>query len=214
MTAEPSPPVPTQSPVVPDPPGLPETQAAAEGAVWAGLTEPALPTQPESPSQATAEPTASAAAAVPVSGRRFDRARRIGARLRPIFVIALFVGGLAIGIGTFQLTRPQARETAHVQDVAPSADVPPAIQSLAAALRADDRKMLATIVPPKPYGLLAGELARMDMASISYVEILGTYPSQDFTVTQVFIVGADSTGSATATNILVHLQNGHIVDIR
>jgi hypothetical protein len=213
MTAEPSPSIPNESRVVPESPGLPETEVSAEAAAGAAMTEPTHPTQPDAPSQVAPEP-ASAIPAVARSGRRFDRARRIGAKVRPIFLVVLFVGGLAIGIETFQLTKPQVREAAHVQDVAPSADVPPAIQSLAAALRADDRKMLATVVPPKPYGLLAGELARMDMASISYVEILGTYPSQDFTVTQVFIIGADSTGSATATNILVHLQNGHIVDIR
>jgi hypothetical protein len=181
-----------------------------------GPTDPIAPVDGAAATLLTAESSTAAASAGSTTrpSRRAAIAGGLTVVARPTAVIALFVLGIAIGVSAFQATRPARplADTAGAQIT--TQEVPPAVQSLVAAMRVDDRKMMATIVPATPYSYLTGELTSWNISSILGVEVLGSYSTSAFTETELVLVSKTSTGSTRATNLIVELQNGVISGFR
>jgi hypothetical protein len=189
-----------------------------------GATDPIAPIDGATATLLTAEPTTAGAttSATPTAtanstgrpSRRAAIARRLLAVVRPTAVGGLFVLGIAIGAVSFQTTRPARPLATSAEALFTTPEIPPAVQSLVAAMRADDRKMMATIVPTTPYAYLAGELAQWDVQNILNVEVLASFSSARSTATELVMVTKKSDGSLIATNLIVELQNGVISGFR
>jgi hypothetical protein len=180
----------------------------AESAAEAPIAEPGTPvvTEPVAP-EPTAEPL--------VPRERFARARRIGRRVRPIFQVGLFVGGIALGYTVFQMTRPiVAPEAVVVADVNASSQIPPAVRDLVGALRSDDQTAVRAVLDSEPYRLLAGELSSMNFQKIDGVDTLSTYTHDNLAATEIVIRGENAEGSLVAINLVVHQKDNVIVSFR
>jgi len=191
--------------------------------------------QPATAGAATAGAGIGAAAAIPpeaaavaVAAGAVPRRRpwaagmpaRGGARAaaRPVMLIALF--GLGVVLGSTVYTRAQPAPVAEAQvpqatrEPGTSDQIPPQIQSLVAALNADDQAQIQVVVPAQPYRLLAGELAGDGITRILGARAMTTYTVGPDSATEILVTGDDGQGNALTFNLVVHMHNGAITDFR
>jgi hypothetical protein len=133
-------------------------------------------------------------------------------------LVALFVLGILLGstYWTRAQPAPQTAETvpAATHEPGTTSAVPPQIQSLIAALQADDQSQIQLVVPADPYRLLAGELAGDGFTRIVGATALTTYAVGPDSATEILITGDDAQGNQGTINLVVHLHNGQISDFR
>jgi hypothetical protein len=133
-------------------------------------------------------------------------------------LIALF--GLGIVLGSTVYTRAQPAPVAAEQvaqatrEPGTSDQIPPQIQSLVAALNADDQAQIQLVVPAQPYRLLAGELAVDGITRILGARAMKTYTVGPDSATEILVTGDDGQGNALTFNLVVHMHNGAITDFR
>jgi hypothetical protein len=187
---------------------LPMTEAVAGSAPASNVIELPVP-DPE--------------AAVIPSERRWRRAARrarggLNAAARPFLMLALFGLGVALGwrayVGMAPSPTAPAPAAATAAAEGATTDVPPQVQSLVAALRADDQAKVQTVVPSQPYRYLAGELSKWGFKSIRGAEALWTYAHGPDTVTEILIGGLTQDGSNLTINLVVHVHDGNITEFR
>jgi hypothetical protein len=203
---------------------------------WGAAAEHELPAiRPEDlPATLTAATTAAGATdnlielpppdqALAPSERRWRRGARrmkrgLAAAARPAMLIAIFAGGVALGWSIWMRNAPLPPSAAGGQAVSTepgtTANVPPQVQSLIAALTADNQTQLQVVVPAEPYRLIAGELARRDVAKIAGARAFSTYENGPDSATEILVGGTNSTGDPVVFNLVVHLQNGVITEFR
>jgi hypothetical protein len=133
-------------------------------------------------------------------------------------MLALFGLGVAVGWRAWVAMLPPVGAPTTVATTAmaegTTTDVPPQIQSLVAALRADDQTKVQTVVPSDPYRYLAGELATRGFKSVRGAEALWTYAKGSDSATEILISGAAADGNGFTINLIVHLHNGAITAFR
>jgi hypothetical protein len=133
-------------------------------------------------------------------------------------LIALF--GLGVVLGSTVYTRAQPAPVAEAQvpqatrEPGTSDQIPPQIQSLVAALNADDQAQIQVVVPAQPYRLLAGELAGDGITRILGARAMTTYTVGPDSATEILVTGDDGQGNALTFNLVVHMHNGAITDFR
>jgi hypothetical protein len=152
--------------------------------------------------------------------RRWRRASRrvktgLEAAARPVLLLALFALGVSLGWAGYVGTRPLPA-AAPVATLAPgtTTDVPPQVQSLIAAMNADDQSQLQVIVPSDAYRLLAGALTQEGVKSIRGAKALWTYTSGEDSATEILVSVTTSDGSNFTFNLVVHLHDGMITEFR
>ena len=148
---------------------------------------------------------------------RWARANKASVVLvRPMLMVALFVVGIAAGVTTFRMAADRTIAVAPTIAPEPStmAETPVGVVSLVAALNADNQTQIRAIVPPGPYRVLAGELAARDIKSITAAQALRTYVSGPYSATEVLVLGHQTDGSDTLLNLVIHMKDGEIVELR
>jgi hypothetical protein len=132
--------------------------------------------------------------------------------LTTLVSIALFAGGVALGVAAFRSTQPVEVPAA---DPATAGMAPPAIvREFVAALEADDADALRSAVPTDPYRLLAGELQKWDISTVTSVETLATLAEGERSVTQIVLRGRDPASAPIIINLMVHADGQSIVSFR
>jgi hypothetical protein len=169
-------------------------------------------------------PAIADAVATPVPRRRpwagLGGRTRTGVRAvaRPVMLFVLFVLGLALGQTYWTRSQPVPQAAVAVpaatREPGTTDTVPPQIQSLIAALQADDQSQIQLVVPADPYRLLAGELASDGFTRIVGATALTTYSVGPDSATEILITGDDGQGNTGTINLVVHLHNGQISDFR
>jgi hypothetical protein len=213
MTAEP-----IQDPV----PGQPETAPAS--------TEPEPAT--EQATDATANATVEAAAVPPVDAVvttdalaavaeapavvRPSRRPVVIAVLRRAFIFALtvvlFVGGVTLGVTTFQRTRPVP---VGVDGAIAVTDPPPAVaQEFIAALGANDSDAMRSSLGEAPNKDLTNEFTRFDIKKVKSVDTLGTAVDGSRSATEVLLHAEKSDGLPFEVNLVILVDGGTIEGFR
>jgi hypothetical protein len=143
---------------------------------------------------------------------------KAGARTtaRPMMLFVLFVLGVVLGSTYWARSQPQPRaaEPPPVTATGTTDNVPPQIQSLIAALAADNQSQIQLVVPAEPYRLLAGELAVDGITRILGARAMSTYANGPDSATEILVTGDDGQGNGLTFNLVVHLHNGVITDFR
>jgi hypothetical protein len=199
------------SPLLTPVPNAPQLAAADAAATAAAIGGPGAPAIAEVVAAPVARPR-------PWAGLG-DKSRKGGrAMARPVMLVLLFVLGVVLGQTYFTRSQPvpQAAESvpAATREPGTTDKVPPQIQSLIAALQADDQTQIQLVVPADPYRLLAGELASDGFTKILGATALSTYAVGPDSATEILITGDDGQGNQGTINLVVHLHNGQISDFR
>ncbi len=145
--------------------------------------------------------------------RRLARLRvGLGRLVRAAVMIALFVGGIALGHAN---VRPSTPVAAPAGDPATVGVLPaPAVQELVAALLTNDADRVRAAVPAEPYTLLTSEMQRWDFETVSTVETLSTLVDGPRSSTAMVLIGRTTTGNPVNINLVVHTVDGQIVSFR
>ena len=214
-------------PPAPDGPGAdPALLAASEAAAAEREATAAAVALVLASAKAKAEATAAeAAASVPPSdpsltdGDQFRRRSRraairglVGMLARGIAVLALFIGGIALGAAAFQRSDQAAAAAAPIVDPAVDGAQPPVIvQEFVAALAGGDADSVRSALQAEPHARLTGELRRFDIQSISSVETLGTHVDGPRSATEVVMQGTTTTGAPISLNLII-LTDGNTIE--
>lgn len=192
-----------------DPVG-PETTAPDEAAVPGDATAPAEPATDVS--AVSDVPPASAAVAKPSSQRRAAIRRGLFRLASFALLSALFIGGIAGGVAVFHRLQPPPPVVGDV--TTNGVGTPTAVQELVSALESNDSDSLRAAVDADPYRLLAGEMQRWDVKTVSSVETLATMADGPRSATEIVIEGRSSDESPLLFNLIVHVENGVITEFR
>lgn len=151
-------------------------------------------------------------AAAPGLGRRARLALGAWRIARPLMSLGLLVVGIALGAALFGAVQPKdpVVVAGNPGTVAP----PAAVQEFISALAANNSDAVRAAVPPDPYRLLAGELTARSYQEITSVDTLGTVMDGTRSATEIIIHGTASGGQNIVVNLVVHADNGVIVNFR
>ena len=142
--------------------------------------------------------------------------RRLGGWLlklvTSLFALTLFVGGVALGVSTYQ--RTQLPPPVVGDPSTGGVPTPPVVMELAAALKSNDADSLRSAVPADPYRLLTGELQSWQIQGVTSVETLATMKDGPRSATEIIITGKAPNGDARVFNLVVHVNDNQIVDFR
>ena len=151
----------------------------------------------------------------PLKPARTHRRRLRGWLLKlatSLFALALFAGGMALGVMTYQRTQPPAQVVGDPSTG--GVPTPPVVKELAAALASNDADSLRSAVPADPYRLLTGELQSWQIQGVTSVETLATMQDGPRSATEIIITGKAPNGDARVFNLVVHVNDNQIVDFR
>lgn len=129
-----------------------------------------------------------------------------------MFALALFAGGMALGVMTYQRTQPPPQVVGDPSTG--GVPTPPVVKELAAALASNDADSLRSAVPADPYRLLTGELQSWQIQGVTSVETLATMQDGPRSATEIIITGKAPNGDARVFNLVVHVNDNQIVDFR
>jgi hypothetical protein len=208
MTADREPDSVTPDPVTPDP-VVPEqaAEAAAPAMVEPGTPDPAPLLPDVVPVLVIADP-----AAPPKASRRRRIAVGTWRVLRPILSLGLLVLGIVIGANVYSAVQP--KDPAVIANAPSSVQPPAAVREFITALAANNPDALRASVPADPYRLLAGELETRGYQEVTSVDTLGTIMDGERSATEIVIHGSASGGQGLVVNLVVHADNGVIVNFR
>jgi hypothetical protein len=206
----------------------PVTDAPAAGATDVPVTQPDVPLTPvdpaperdrATPTPATSETsetsaTSGTSAAPTRASRRLALVAGLGHLARFAITVALLAAGVALGVATFQSRQVVATPAVPGGPDTAGIPAPAIVQELANALAANDSDRIRAAVPGSPYGLLTNEMGDWSFSAVTGVVTLGTYQDESRTATELIIRGRTADGSAVLTNLIVHAEDGLIVNFR
>jgi hypothetical protein len=170
-------------------------------------TTPAAPTDAASPADATAGVS-------PARRRGLAVLAGLTRLLRFAFVVAIFVGGLALGYQAFLLSEPQPTGVSAGGAVTATGEAPPVVRELIAAIGSNDADRIRSAVPADPYKSFTSEMARWEFQEVTSVETLATYVDGPRTATAFMMIGRDNAGNPIAINLVVETESGAIVGFK
>ena len=135
-----------------------------------------------------------------------------GRLVRFMVMVALLVGGVALGSASFQRSQPPAPVAGD--PVTAGVAAPPIVQEFVTALASNDPDAVRSAVPTDPYKLLTSEMQRWDFATVTSVETLSTYVDDPRSSTAIVLIGRTSGGNPVSINLIVHADAGKIVSFR
>jgi hypothetical protein len=210
----PAEPVSESNVAVTDPAGLSASEAAAakraETAAAVALVAAVAAERASEAASAAAVATPVVEEAPPKPGVT-RRLRAVGAMLiRGAAVLALFVGGLALGNAAFQSNQPP--QPAQVVDPATDGVEPPAVvREFIGALSSGDADALRSSLQAEPHARLTSEFRRFDIQQITEVETLGTHVDGTRSATEVVMQGTTTTGVPISINLVI-LTDGNTIE--
>jgi len=189
-----------ERPIVAESPGVAETAAVAENPVTA-----ATPVE-------VAVPAAVPPATTP-SRRRAVAAAALGRLVAFVLTVALFVGGIGLGLQIFQLTHPPRAAVAGA-DVPGATQAPPVAKEFIAALGANDADGLRSSLDVQPHADLTSEFKRFDIQKVTGVETLGTSVDGTRSATEILVRSVKTDGLPFDVNLVILVNNGKIEGFR
>ena len=133
--------------------------------------------------------------------------------LRFAFVVAIFVGGVALGYQAFLLSEPEPTGVSAGGATA-TGEAPPVVHELIAAIGSNDADRIRSAVPADPYKSFTSEMARWEFREVTSVETLATYVDGARTATAFMMIGRDNAGNPIAINLVVETESGAIVGFK
>lgn len=188
----------------PEQPGVPAAEAAPP-------PDAAATTAPESTAVATAGAPATTAQAVAKPSRRpavLGAMRRV---LTFVLVVALFVGGVALGTRAFQMARPGS-PVAEALD--PVTEPPPVAQEFIRALAANDMDGVRSSLEAQQHQDITQELEKFGIHRVDRVEVLGTEVDGPRSATAVMMLAENSDGVPFGVNLVILVDGGKIEGFR
>jgi hypothetical protein len=157
-----------------------------------------------------------AAPVAPVVERPRRRVKVIAGVLRILrfaIAVALFVGGVALGVMTFQRMAPPAPVVGDVSTG--GVETPAVVQELVLALESNDADALRSAVQADPYRQIAAEMQTWDLKEVKSVETLATMQDGARSATEIVILGRRTADQAPLVfNLIVHVSDGTITEFR
>lgn len=154
--------------------------------------------------------------AAPVVERPRRRVKVIAGVLRLLrfaIAVALFAGGVALGVMTFQRMVPPAPVVGDVSTG--GVETPAVVQELVLALESNDADALRSAVQADPYRQIAAEMQTWDLKEVKSVETLATMQDGSRTATEIVILGRRTANQAPVVfNLIVHVSDGTITEFR
>lgn len=198
-----------ERPIVAESPGVAETAAVAENPVTA-----ATPVEVAVPAETPAGVAVPAAVppATP-SRRRAVAAAALGRLVAFVLTVALFVGGIGLGLQIFQLTHPPRAAVAGA-DVPGATQAPPVAKEFIAALGANDADGLRSSLDVQPHADLTSEFKRFDIQKVTGVETLGTSVDGTRSATEILVRSVKTDGLPFDVNLVILVNNGKIEGFR
>jgi len=150
--------------------------------------------------------------------RKPDRRRRLAvpmavARIASLVIgIALFVGGVALGVAWFQSNQEAPVEVADPATVGVA--TPAVVREFIVALESNDSDALRSAVAGDPYRLLAGEMQKWGFQEVTSVETLATTIDGSRSATEIVMRGRDTAAAPIIINLIVHTEGNAITDFR
>jgi len=126
-------------------------------------------------------------------------------------VVALFVGGVAIGLMTFQTSRPGSAVTQGLQ---PRTSPPPVAQEFIAALAANDMDAVRSSLDAQQHKDITDELERFGIHRVERVETLGTEVDGPRSATVVMMLAENAEGVPFGVNLVILVDGGKIEGFR
>jgi hypothetical protein len=167
---------------------------------------------PAPPLSETAALTPAIDPAVPAKPRRrtvfLATTRRV---LSFAFGVALFVGGIAIGISAFQANRPLPLVT---ETLRLGAAPPPVAQEFITALAANDADALRSSLDIQPHKDITGEMTRFGIQRVHRVQTLGTQVDGTRSATEIMMMAENVDGLPFAVNLVILVDGGKIEGFR
>ena len=199
---------------VTDPAGLSASEAAAAKRAETAAAVALVAAVAEQRASEAAQAAAIATPVVEEAPRKPGRIRALrafGAMLvRGLAVLALFIGGLALGNAAFQSS--QAPEPAQVVDPVTDGVEPPAVvREFVGALSSGDADSLRSSLQAEPHARLTSEFRRFDIQQISSVETLSTHVDGSRSATGIVMQGTTTTGVPISINLVV-LADGNTIE--
>lgn len=186
----------------------------------------AVPAESVPADAVTAEPASTAAAPAPTAGpatvapavsapARLRSARAVAGLRRLInfaIMVALLVGGVAIGYRSFQAAQPPAPLVGDpvTADVPP----PPVVAEFVTALASNDADAIRSAVPTDPYKELTSELQRWGIATVTSIQTLSTFNDGPRSSTAIVLIGTSTQGNSVNINLNIQADAGKIVSFR
>lgn len=195
------------------------------------IADPAAPTAPPlAPEAGESAPAATEAATAPAAPtvetgrrRRLVILAGLGRIARFGVMLALFVGGLALGVARYQVSEPPSQPTAG-SAVTSGVEAPASVKAMMQSLTLNDMDLLrasvaalrdgqGTIVSD-PYRLLVGELQTIGMVEVTDVESLSTFVDGTRSATALIISGHGPQGIVISRHLIVQTVSGQIVTFK
>ena len=134
----------------------------------------------------------------------------LGTVVRGVLVLALFVGGWALGQAAF--ARNATGETALFADPGTDGTTPPAVvQEFITALADGDADSLRSSLEAEPHSRLTSEFRRFDIQAITEVDTLGTHVDGSRSATEVVMQGTTTDGTPISINLII-LADGNAIE--
>jgi hypothetical protein len=160
---------------------------------------------------AVPDPSLADAAQVQRRSRRAAIRGTLAMVARGVLMLALFVGGIALGAAAFQRS-DQVASTAPVVDPAVDGAEPPAVvHEFVTALAGGDADSLRSSLQAEPHARLTSEFRRFDIQSISAVDMLGTHVDGPRSATEVVMQGTTTDGQPISINLII-LTDGNAIE--
>lgn len=196
-----------------DPAGLSASEAAAAKRAETAASVALVAAVASAKAQAAAdvavpEPVVDDAPARP---SRVRSLRGLGAMLiRGVVVLALFVGGVALGQAAFRSTTSAAPQVI-VDPSTVDAQPPAVVREFIDALASGNADAVRSSIGEEPHARLIREFQQFDIQSITKVETLSTHVDGTRTATEIVMMGTTSGGVPISLNLVV-LSDGTAIE--
>ena len=127
------------------------------------------------------------------------------------FAIALFVGGVVLGVTSFQASRPSASVTDLID---PAASPPAVAQEFIRALGANDADALRSSLDLQPHKDITDEMERFGVHRVQKVETLGTEVDGTRSATEIMMMAENADGLPFGINLVILVDGGKIEGFR
>lgn len=134
--------------------------------------------------------------------------------LRLVVGVGLLVAGIAVGATLYQSTVVAPAAPPAGDPAVDGVEAPSVVHELAGALAANDSDRIRAAVPGEPYELLTNEMGNWSFDDVESVVVLGTFRDDTRTATALIVRGRNSDGSPILINLIVHTEDGVVVNIR
>jgi hypothetical protein len=213
----PAEPISEDSGAVIDPAGLSASEAAAAKRAETAAAVALVAAVAASRAEAAAEAAANAQPEVVVAPKGPTKMRRLmgvfAMLLRGVLVLALFVGGYALGRAAFTTSQSGA-PTTIIDPTTDGVQPPAVVREFVGALSAGDADALRSSLGAQTHASLTDEFRRFDIQAITGVQTLSTHADGERTATEIVMQGTTTSGVPISINLVVLADKNTIEGFR